>query len=189
MQILSRAPTRISLCGGGTDLPEFADKYGGFCLNMAINIRQEFIITSERSGGVGVRNPFVDKVLRSVGMSKREYVQTFDGIVTGGIGSSAAATVALVGAANRMYSAPRSSLMKKEEIAETAWKIEVEELGLYGGRQDQYCAAFGGVNGMEFGKDKVTVVPLQRSFIDDLGSSIILFHLGFNRKNPQIQQV
>jgi len=183
MKILSLAPCRISLFGSGTDLPEFADKYGGFCLNMAINIRQEFIISNELNY-ISDHDPFVGKIFDALGELRIGHKQRFDGIITGGIGSSAAATVAIVGAINKM----RNLAMTRTDIAELAWKIEVERLGLYGGRQDQYCAAFGGVSGMEFTKDKVVVVSLSRQFLDKLSSSVVLFHLGFNRKNPNIQE-
>lgn len=190
MRILSMAPTRISLFGGSTDLPEFASRYGGFCLNMAINIRQEILLTNDNQiikyPTNGSEN-FYWLILNEFGIGKSQttgFNASFNGEITGGIGSSAAAAVALIGAVNKY----KNLGMSRADIAEKAWNIETNKLNLYGGRQDQYCAAFGGVNGMEFRQDQVTVVPLSRNFADKLYPSLVLFHLGFNRKNPRIQE-
>ena len=184
MKLLSLAPTRISLFGGGTDLPEFADKYGGFCLNMAINIRQLFEIDNETLPEETRETVFVSTILKEFNAENLHHIQQFGGIINGGLGSSAAAAVCLVGAINKY----KNLGISRAGIAEKAWDIEVNKCGLYGGRQDQYCSAFGGINGMEFTKDKVTVVPLSRQFLDKLSGSVVLFHLGFNRKNPKIQE-
>lgn len=194
MEIVSQAPCRVSLFGGGTDLPEFSSKYGGFCLNMAINIRQKMEIecdtTEDQFGNltfpVGGNERFYKTIMNEMGVSEREMgiEAVFDGELTGGLGSSAAAAVCLVGTINKY----KSLGMSRAGIAERAWEIEVNRLGLYGGRQDQNCAAFGGVNGMEFRGDRVTVLPLDRRFVEELYPSLVLFHLGFNRKDPKIQE-
>mgnify|MGYP001582043659 FL=1 len=148
---------------------------------MAINIRQEFKLNTDKENDFP--NGFIATIANHSGLVG-QIEQSFDGIITGGIGSSAAAAVALVGMANKY----RNLGMGLGEIAEMAWKVEVDKLGLYGGKQDQYCAAFGGINGMEFRENRVDVVPMSCEFADKLRPSLVLFHLGFNRKDPKIQE-
>ena len=73
------------------------------------------------------------------------------------------------------------------EIAERAWDLEVNKLNMFGGKQDQYCAAIGGVNVMEF-DDEVKITPLSTTFIDPLLPCLVLFHTGENRKSSILQE-
>ena len=101
-----------------------------------------------------------------------------------GMGASAATAVATVGALNRSNNLG----MDTGQIAEKAWDIEVNKIGLFGGRQDQYAAAFGGVNIFEFTKDKIDITPLGKNFIDQIYPSFVLLYAGKNRENPKIQE-
>ena len=186
MKIFSQAPCRISLFGGGTDVGEYAQKYGGICINLAINIRQEFRIAEksrETPYGKQVGFEFVEKIMKEMGDPDLVYDQTFGGEITGGLGSSASAAVALVGAINKH----KDLGMSRAGIAERAWEIETGSLGLFGGKQDQYVATFGGINAMEF-TNKVTIVPLANSFLDHILPGLFLFYTGSNRKSPKIQE-
>lgn len=119
-----------------------------------------------------------DKIHSLMGLKAK-----FDGEITGGIGSSASAAVALLGALHKLT----GKEINPKEIAEEAWDIEVNNCGLFGGKQDQYAAAFGGVNVFEFGKE-VKVNSLMPSFIEPIKDSILLFHTGSNRKSSNIQE-
>jgi D-glycero-alpha-D-manno-heptose-7-phosphate kinase len=107
----------------------------------------------------------------------------FDGPIESGLGSSASLAVALIGASNKL----KGIKMTNEQIAELAWNIEVNELGLFGGKQDQYAAVYGGINVMEFG-DKVKVAQLSPSFVDPLLPYLTLFYTGKNRRSGKIQE-
>lgn len=184
MVIKSSCPTRCSLMGGGTDIPTYSDKYGGACLSMAINIRQEFEIDTEQIGMEIPKgaSPKFYKAFFDRHISPSGFKASFDGEITGGIGSSASAAVAILGGLHRLT----GKNIDKYKIAEEAWDIEVNDLKMFGGRQDQYAAAFGGVNCFQFGKH-TTVTPLH-SFIEPVKDSILLFHIGKNRESSKIQE-
>lgn len=173
-------------------MPNYADKYGGTVINFAINLKQGFTIDFEaiddapkifvQGGKDEFYKGFFDYF--DVPYSKVFILETYDAVIESGIGSSAAAAVCLVGAIN----AYKGLGMSREEIAETAWDIEVNKLGLYGGRQDQYVSALGGFNAMEFSKGKIEVLPLLPSVAESIVPSIVLFHTGRNRTSPKIQE-
>jgi len=161
--IKSSAPCRISLLGGGSDLSPYCDLYGGMVLSMAINLRQEIELTIDNKDHYGdLTFPlggslnFYKTIIEQLGLSQREVglVAKFDGEITGGIGSSASATVALVGAIAKA----RDIKYDKDEIARVAWNIEVNILKMFGGKQDQWAAAHGGVNVFEFKNGKVETI-------------------------------
>lgn len=178
MKITTQAPLRISLFGGGTDVGEYAKKYGGACINMAINIHQKFTISDEGKDKL-IKDDSVDFIRAFVG--KGLSVQhELNGFIHGGLGSSASAAVALISGTLRL----NGKKIDKRSIAEMAWKIEVNNLKLFGGKQDQYCASFGGFNLMRFGRG-VAVEPLSAGDITDY---ILLFDTGFRRKKREIQE-
>ena len=184
MIIKSSAPCRISLAGGGTDFPSYYEKYRGVCVSMAINLRQEIEISDEYRGHLiplgaspEFYNAFFERYQIPYGFKAE-----FDGEITGGIGSSASASVALLGALHKLI----GKEIDQKEIAEEAWDIEVDKLSLFGGKQDQYAAAFGGVNVFNFGKD-VMVSPYP-NLLDKVRDSILLFYTGKNRKSGKIQE-
>ena len=196
MKILSVAPTRIGLFGGGTDLPEYASRFGGLVINMAINLRSHFTLFT----GDDIYDPEAQNSVPYLG--KREFVyafreefgindmhlskfnSSFDGILEAGLGSSASSAVAIIGAINKA----QNLKLSLDQIARIAWDIEVNKLKLFGGQQDQYAAAFGGVNVMEFKDRKVNITPLAKGFIKPLFPYLILFYTGQNRKSAVIQE-
>lgn len=186
MQVRSTAPTRISLFGGGTDVGEYAEKYGGICLNFAINIRQVFTIDTQSTIHSWLQQDsldFINSLITPYRVGEMGIRHDFDGEIESGLGSSAAAAVALVGAVDKIGNLG----MPRSEIAEKAWDIEVNKVGLFGGKQDQYCSAFGGVNVMEF-KKNVEVTPLSTAYLSKVFPCLSLFYLGNNRKSPKIQE-
>ena len=196
MIVTSTAPCRISLFGGSTDLPTYADPYGGLVINMAINLRQHIkIATEEDIFKINLRNTvplngnkdFMHKIFTDFGIGGFAHVRfesESDVPLESGIGASAATAVATVAAINKA----KKLNMDKGEIAERAWDIEVNKLNLFGGRQDQYASAFGGVNSIVFSKDKVEVIPTFTNFVDSIYPSLVLFYTGKNRTSPTIQE-
>jgi D-glycero-alpha-D-manno-heptose-7-phosphate kinase len=181
--IKASSPCRISLFGGGTDIPTY--KNGGMVLNMGINLRQELEIDDVKE--IGLMNIIPGKAdwkfYEAFLPENIWYDANFDGEITGGIGSSASVAVALVGALERL----KGHKIDLNKIAEKAWKIETKKLGLFGGKQDQYASAYGGVNLMTF-RNRVHVIQLSPSFIEPVKDSILLFHTGENRKSGKIQE-
>lgn len=201
MKIYSQCPSRIGLFGGGTDVPPYSDIYGGLVINMAINLRQKVTVyfgedIFEYNNGRGGEpqfplnaNPqFYYKILEEFGLNDMHQIKfksEFDGLIESGIGSSASAAVALMGAINRYQNLG----MGVSEIAEKAWELEVNKCGLFGGKQDQYAAALGGINVIEFKKGGgVNPTSLSKGFIEPLLPSLVLFYTGKNRKSATIQE-
>lgn len=198
MIISAVAPTRISLFGGGCDIDPYASTYGGLVISMAINLRQKCTLYSDEdifkkrppanSFPLGANPDFYYTIFKEFptidGGHSTKIACEFDGLIESGIGSSASAAVCLIGAISKRLNLN----MSPAEIAEKAWDIEVNKLGLFGGKQDQYTAALGGVNFMEFSRYGVKVTPLAKGFIEPLLPSLVLFYTGKNRKSATIQE-
>ena len=180
--IKSRAPMRISFAGGGTDVPPFCSEYGGAVLNTAI-AKYAYVTAEPKSDGIvlrstdyifGLRYNEKKELLRDekediLKVTLKNYIKRSAGVDISffmdvprrsGLGSSASAFVALLGAINRL----ERLNMNRKKIAEEAWRLEREGLNNIGGKQDQYASAFGGLNYMEFKGDNVDVNPLR---VDD----------------------
>jgi D-glycero-alpha-D-manno-heptose-7-phosphate kinase len=182
MEILrAKAPLRISFAGGGTDVSPYPEERGGAVLNAAIDKFAYATLRAEAGGGAArvrsldfdldatFRTPqelvfngeldLVKAVLKHFHRTDQE-VEVFlhsDAPPRTGLGSSSTLTVALTSLFGRFLKVP----MTLYELAELAYKIERVELGDPGGRQDQYAAAFGGFNFMEFSKDATVVNRLR----------------------------
>ncbi len=212
MIIRSRAPLRIGLAGGGTDVSPYADLYGGAILNATINsfafaniIPREDgkIVLHARDGNgrlelkseeqleingeldllKGVYNRIVrDFVKKPLSFELQTYVDAPPG---SGLGSSSTLVVAIVGAFAEWLSLP----LGEYDIAHLAYEIERVDLKMAGGRQDQYAATFGGFNFMEFfANDKVIVNPLRvkERFVCELETNLVLFHTSTSRNSSTI---
>ena len=183
MEIVTQAPCRISLFGGGTDVEPYASKYGGICINLAINLRQRFILSDDGKDNVypvGANPHFYEAFLKEFYWKPASIVSTFDSFIESGIGASASAAVALVSGLAKASSQP----LTRQEIAEKAWDIEVNKLGIFGGKQDQYAASFGGGSLLIF-EDKVYRYSLN---LKNLFPYLTLFYTGKNRKSADIQE-
>lgn len=161
---------------------------------MAINIRQDLTLYEPDRDFTDTflippsdhewHEPFVNKFLEELELKDWGRRKLFDNSLIGsGLGSSASLAVALVGAANKI----KRLDMTRSEIAEKAWEIETQKLSLYGGKQDQYAAVYGGLNAIDFG-DKVKVIQLSNKLVEPLLPSLALFHTGIKRTKPNIQQ-
>lgn len=181
MKVVAQAPCRASLFGGGTDLDEFAQEFGGICVNLAINLRQQIYIDHNQFEEFPPRanKDFIHKILEKYKV-KAKVISTCDAELGSGLGTSAAAAVALVSAISKL----KGLNLDKTTIAEAAWKAEYD-MKWFGGKQDQYASVYGGCNVMEFGK-KVNVIPLARGGVEPLEKAMVLFYIGPREiKHPQ----
>ncbi len=213
VRVRARAPLRLGIAGGGTDLSPYCDDFGGAVLNVTID-RHAFAFLSPRTDGrvhfealdvgvqdscsveealdrasnlvlhQGVYNRFVRDYLGGKPLAV-SVASTVDAPAGSGLGASSALVVALVEAFRAYLDLPLGSY----EIARLAWDIERNDLGLAGGRQDQYSAAFGGVNFIEFlPGDRTVVNPLRlRSGVcEEIESSLAICFTGQSRASHDI---
>lgn len=193
MIVKSISPSRISLFGGGTDFEEYYKTRGGLVINLAVNLYSTVTLYTEDDLFSQAKNSFpigadpdfyyglLDKYKLNGGHTSKIHA-SFDGIIESGLGSSASACVALLGAINKL----QGLNLAPAEIAEIAYQYEIGR-GIYGGRQDQIASTYGGVNAIEF-KDKINVVPLARGFLEKLYPSLTLFYFGKQRNSGKIQK-
>ena len=198
--ILSKAPTRITLGGGGTDLKSYYSKYGGFLIAGAINkyctilanrrfydsIRLSYSQMEIRNSVADVEHRIFRAVLDLVGIQKGiELHSTADIPASCGLGTSSSFTVALLNALH----AYNKDFVTHKQLAEEACHIEIEILGEPIGKQDQYMAAFGGLTCLTFDKNgDVIVEPLRISSeaLDQLEGNILMFFTGKERSASEI---
>lgn len=209
----ARAPLRLGLAGGGTDVSPYCDLYGGRVMNATID-RYAYAIVAPREGklarfhalDVGQEEVHecdgtIDgngplQLLKGVyARVSRDFlngerpplsVRTFSDAPPGsGLGSSSTMVVALVQAFAEYFSLP----LGEYEVAQLAYDIERKDLKLAGGKQDQYAAAFGGFNFMEFYEnDRVIVNPLRvKDWVRaELEASLVLYFTGVSRASAEI---
>jgi D-glycero-alpha-D-manno-heptose-7-phosphate kinase len=194
--IITRSPLRITLGGGGTDLPSFYEQHGGFLIAAAIDKYVYVTVMRPFTPGIflkysklehvaevnEVQHPIIREVLRTVGFSTPQVeITTLADIPSGtGLGSSGSFTTALVKA---LY-AHRRRFLHPNELAEIACDIEINRLGEPVGKQDQYIAAYGGVTCFTFNCDgRVEAQPIGASMqsLFNLEDNLLLFFTGFSR--------
>ncbi len=141
-QVVARAPTRIDLGGGWTDVPPYCDREGGFVCNVAI-ARYSTATLKETSGS---DEPLARAALKRTGLSGHGVTLSNEFPTGAGLGGSSSASAAILGAIKRLRDEP----IDRAWIAEEGRRIEVEELGIAGGRQDHYAATHGGALGLTF---------------------------------------
>lgn len=208
----ARAPLRISFAGGGTDVSPYAEQRGGIALNATVDkyAYATLRVTSEQAITIksldyhtiakfDLDNPLVydgqldlvkAAIRRLTGEQNRELGSGFDLFLHtdappgSGLGSSSAVVVAIIGVFNQWLRLPLTNY----DIAALAYQIERVDLGIRGGRQDQYAAAFGGFNLMEFYGDRVIVNPLRipGDVLNELHYSLMLFYTGGTRYSANI---
>jgi D-glycero-alpha-D-manno-heptose-7-phosphate kinase len=176
-----RAPTRLDLGGGWTDVPPYCDREGGFVCNIAIDRYATATLTD--AGGAtesaaAMDAPLIRAALRRSGVSDVDVSLHSDFPVGAGLGGSSAASAALLGAIAEW----RGETWDPCEIAEEGRRIEVEELGIAGGRQDHYAATHGGALALRF-SDKVEVrrIAMSREFANEFARRSILVYTGESR--------
>lgn len=190
MQIVASAPARISLLGGGSDLAEFSDIYGGAVISMAINLRSHVTLNTEddifNSYNVFPQScrPELSYALTEAynlkGFHRATVKSKFDGWIGAGLGASGAFSVALVAALEKL----NDRSVDPYTIAERAYKIE---LGVHRtGRQDHYAAAYGGFNLFTFGQ-KNESIPLSKTWAEKIYPYMVLYYIGGNRESSNVQ--
>jgi D-glycero-alpha-D-manno-heptose-7-phosphate kinase len=193
--IITRSPLRISLGGGGTDLPSYYREHTGFLIAAAIdkyvyiNIHEPFtdqvIVKYSRMEVVPtaaeLHHPIVREALNEVGIASHIEITSMSDIPAGtGLGSSGSFTTALL----RGLHVLRKNFVSPADLAEQACHIEIDLLGEPIGKQDQYIAAFGGITCFTFHPDdKVTVQPLALApeTLHNLEDNLALFFTGYTR--------
>lgn len=208
----AKAPLRISFAGGGTDVSPYADERGGLVLNATVDkyayaslrVTDDHTITIKSldyhtiakfdldqplvyNGQLDLVKAAIHRLnrpeLNDSGAGFELYLHT-DAPPGSGLGSSSALVVAIIGVFNQWLHLPLTNY----EIASLAYQIERIDLGIKGGRQDQYAAAFGGFNLMEFFGDHVVVNPLRipDDILNELHYSLMLFYTGGTRLSAHI---
>jgi D-glycero-alpha-D-manno-heptose-7-phosphate kinase len=204
--IRAKAPLRISFGGGGTDISPYPEERGGAVLNATIDKYAYCSLATTRGQTASVYSLDYDLVAQyspnerpqydgELGLVKAaikvmgtgEGVDLFlhsDAPPGSGLGTSSAMTVAIVGAFNLLQKAPTTEY----EVAELAYRIERQEAGIKGGKQDQYAAAFGGFNFIEFLGNTTIVNPLRikPEIINELQYRLLLCYTGKTRLSAGI---
>lgn len=206
--IRSKAPLRISFCGGGTDVSPYLEERGGVVLSATIDKYAYATLRRREDREITVRSLDYDivakyhldddlhyngeldllkAVLRRINRDSRHGFDLFihsDAPPGSGLGSSSTMVVALIGLMKQLKSLPLTSY----EVAEMAYQIERHELDIRGGMQDQYAASFGGFNFMEFTSSAVIVNPLRISddVLNELEYNLMLCYTGQTRLSANI---
>jgi D-glycero-alpha-D-manno-heptose-7-phosphate kinase len=199
--IIVRSPLRISLGGGGTDLPSYYEKHGGFLIAAAIDkyvyitLHQTFVpdlivkySQLERvASAEQVQHPIIREALTLVGLDGKylELTSMADIPAGTGLGSSGSFTTALLKALH----AHTKSLVQPRELAEQACEIEIERLREPVGKQDQYIAAYGGITCFDFRQNgEVDACPLRldKETLYNLEDDLLLFFTGYSRAASSI---
>ena len=198
--ILSSAPTRITLGGGGTDLPSYYSRYGGFLIGAGINkyctvlanrrfydsIRLSYSQMEIKEKVADVEHRIFRAALEFSGIDRGiELHSTADVPANSGLGASSSFTVALLNALH-VY---KKEFISQRQLAEEACHIEIEVLGEPIGKQDQFMAAFGGLTCLTFERNgEVLVEPLRISpeVAHELENNLILFFTGKERSASEI---
>lgn len=212
MIIRSKAPLRLGLAGGGTDVSPYSDRYGGAVLNATISLYAYTTLVPTSDGRVvinivnkdltftykseeyikpegdsmipiGVYNRIVrDFTGKPLSLEMSVYV---DAPAGSGLGTSSTLLVSVLGAFSEWLKLP----LGEYDTAHLAWEIERIDLAMAGGKQDQYAATFGGFNFMEFwNSNKVIVNPLRiiQPKTDELSHNLLLYFTGTSRLSSEI---
>jgi D-glycero-alpha-D-manno-heptose-7-phosphate kinase len=207
----SKAPLRIGLAGGGTDVSPYSDEFGGAILNATLSLNAYASIEPMQEGGIVIEaldrkekqrfewanelpiNGTLDllkgvynRIQKDYGITQKNFkLSTYvDAPAGSGLGTSSTLVVAILGAFVEMLNLPLGDY----DIAHYAYEIERNDLQLAGGKQDQYAATFGGVNFMEFFGDRVIVNPLRirQEYINELENNLLLYFTSTSRESATI---
>ncbi|HXD77373.1 MAG TPA: hypothetical protein VN616_06175 [Puia sp.] len=214
----SKAPLRIGLAGGGTDVSPYCDLYGGAILNATLSLyahatiepadddhivlrgidrKEELRYESGTmlgelpvDGKLDLLKGVYNRIRKEYGWAGKGFrLSTFvDAPAGSGLGTSSTLVVAIIGAFAEMLRLP----LGEYDMAQLAYRIERNDLRMAGGRQDQYAATFGGVNYMEFYKDdRVIVNPLRvkQQYLFELENNLLLYYTATSRESARIIEV
>lgn len=212
MIIRSKAPLRLGLAGGGSDVSPYSDIYGGLILNATINLyayctieetESDLITIDSIDSGCSESYPLsssleingkailikgvYNRIVKEFNIIPRGFkITTYNDAPAGsGLGTSSTMVVCILKAFVEWLSLPLGDY----EIARLAYEVERIDLGLSGGKQDQYAAAFGGFNYMEFLQNDIVIVnplKIKRWIVDELEASMLLYFTGASRESAKI---
>lgn len=210
----SKAPLRLGLAGGGTDVSPYFEQYGGIVLNASIDLYAHCTIRVtnndkivfialdqgesmvcdslsklELNGGMELYKSIYNKIVEKYNCGKKLSFEltTYSDVPSGsGLGGSSTMVVSIIMAFCEWLNIP----LGEYDIAHLAYEIERVDVGIVGGKQDQYAATFGGFNFMEFHSDRVIVNPLRVKnwIINEFESSIVLYFTGIQRSASIIEE-
>jgi D-glycero-alpha-D-manno-heptose-7-phosphate kinase len=199
--IITRSPLRISLGGGGTDLPSYYQEHGGFLIAAAIDkyvyitLHQTFVeeliikysLLEKVTSISEIKHPIIRETLTALEISGRSLeITSMADIPAGtGLGSSGSFTTALL----KTLHTYKKSIIHTEQLAEQACDIEINRLGEPIGKQDQYIAAFGGLTCFNFlpnGKVEAWPLKIESETLYNLEDNLLLFFTGYSRSASSI---
>ena len=199
--IITRTPFRITLGGGGTDLPAYYSQYGGFVLSVAINkymyislnrpivddlIRLKYTISETVEKLSELKHDIAREALKFIGIFKAIEIVSMADIPAGtGLASSSVYTVGLLNGLHAM----KRDYVSLQKLAEEACDLEMNKLGKPVGKQDQYIATYGGLTVLDIQKDAtVHVRPanVSTNVADDLQRNMMIFFTGVTRNSDAI---
>jgi D-glycero-alpha-D-manno-heptose-7-phosphate kinase len=198
--IVSRAPVRFSLGGGGTDLPSYSREHGGFVVAAAVdkfvsvcvarrfqnNIRLAYTESEIVDDVEQIRHRIFKAALKMTRIERGVELHSLADVPANtGLGSSSSFTVALL---NGLHAFKRE-FVPAQQLAEEACRLEIDVLKEPIGKQDQYIAAFGGVSALTFHTDgtvDVERLPLRDEVIDDLEANLIIYYSGVERSASSV---
>jgi D-glycero-alpha-D-manno-heptose-7-phosphate kinase len=208
----SKAPLRIGLAGGGTDVSPYSDLYGGAILNATVSLyasanieitndetivlqaldrKEEQVFAFNNSlplnGTLDLLKGVYNRIQKDYPIQQKGFRLSthVDAPAGSGLGTSSTLVVAIIGAFAEMLKLP----LGEYDIAQYAYEIERKDLQLAGGKQDQYAATFGGVNFMEFAaNDQVIVNPLRikQEYLSELENNLLLYFTATSRESATI---
>jgi len=201
----AKSPLRVSFAGGGTDVPPFPEREGGLVLSATINRYAYGSLTPRDDGNIGIQSvdfglqvdygvdddlildgrlDLVKAAILKLGRGGFDLFLHSNAPPGSGLGSSSAIMVTLIGLLKEYHRMPLTDY----EIAELAYVVEREDLGISGGLQDQYAAAFGGFNFIEMDGGRVVVNPLRipADVIHELEHNMLLCYTGTTRSSDRI---
>lgn len=199
--IITRTPFRLPLGGGGTDLPSYYTKRGGFFISSALNkyvhitvnprfeedsIRVSYSMTEIVGDSGELKHPIVKEALDVVGIKKGlEIVSVADAPAATGLGSSGSFSVGLLRALHAYLREERTS----QYVAEEACNIAINRLREPSGKQDEYVAAFGGIRAYTIDTDgevKVEPIRLSTNTLAELEANVMMFYTGITRSSTSV---
>lgn len=203
--IRAKAPLRVSFAGGGTDVPPFPEREGGLVLSATISRYAYGALTPRDDGNIGVesvdfgvsvdydaedslvfdgRLDLVKAAIRRLGRGGFDLFLHSNAPPGSGLGSSSSVMVTLIGLLKEYHRLPLTDY----EVAELAYALERNDLGIKGGLQDQYAATFGGFNFIEMDGQRVIVNPLRipHDTIHELEHNMLLAYTGHTRRSDRI---
>lgn len=181
--LVARAPTRLDFGGGWTDVPPYSDERGGCVCNIAIELHAIATVRRRTGSASGTADHNPDNALAAAATRRAAMPDVLVRVdaeypLGAGLGGSSAAGVAVLGALATWRGEP----VDPGRLAEESRRLEVEDLGIAGGRQDHYAAAMGGALGLWFGGEvRARRIPLTDHIIDELNRRCIVVYTGQSR--------